>query len=221
MYAQAPVTIDRVVASVNKEPLLLSDWEDSLRFEAFLQGRPPASFTASERKSALDRLVDRDLLLQQMQADYSPTREEVLEHLKSIRSQLKGAETNEAWRQMLASYELSEDDLYTAVRTQLQVMRFVDLRLRPSIRIERSDIESYYRDRLVPDLQKAGVKPEPLSELLPKIRELLVQEQMQTVLEAWLVNLRSQSNVHFADDAIHMQGSSMSSLSPTMKAGQK
>jgi hypothetical protein len=46
-------------------------------------------------------------------------------------------------------------------------------------------------------LKKAGVEPQPEDRLVPRIRELLVQQRMEAVLEDWLVNLRSQSEIHF------------------------
>lgn len=198
VLAQSGVMIDRIVATVNRQPLLESEWEDTLRMEAFLQGRPVSSFNEADRKAALNRLIDRALLSQQMQADYSPSAEEVSARIQEIRAQLKGAETDQGWREMLAQYGLTSDDLSFSISTQLRVMRFVDLRLRPSIRINRNDIDSYYSERLVPELKKAGVAPQPVDQLRPKIRELLVQQQMETVLEDWLVNLRSQSEVHIA-----------------------
>ena len=60
--------IDRIVATVNGQIILLSDWEDSLRFEAFTSGRPLNRFTAEERKAVLDRLIDRELLREQLHA---------------------------------------------------------------------------------------------------------------------------------------------------------
>ena len=38
--ASAAEVIDRIVATVNGHIILLSDWEDSLRYEAFSGGRP-------------------------------------------------------------------------------------------------------------------------------------------------------------------------------------
>ena len=51
--------IDRIVATVNGHIILLSDWEDSLRYEAFSSGRPLDRMTADDRKSALDHLIDQ------------------------------------------------------------------------------------------------------------------------------------------------------------------
>jgi peptidyl-prolyl cis-trans isomerase SurA len=206
MLAQSGETIDRIVATVNKQPLLMSDVDESVRVESFLQGRQSANLDPEERKAVLNRLIDRELLLQQMQADYSPADKEVTERVNSIREQLELAGNDEAWQKALAAWGLSAADIEAFVRTQLQVMRFVDLRLRPTIRVDEQAIEEYYRDSLVPEVKKSGAEPEPLQQLRPKIRELLVQQKMDGVLESWLANLRIQSDVHIASDPDAMTG---------------
>ncbi len=199
-FGQEVRTIDSIVATVNHQPVLQSEWEDSLRFEGFLQGRAPGTFTAEEREKALSRLIDRVLLGQQMQADYSSTAQELTDRKLEIRKQLQGAETDKGWYELLQRYGLTEASFDTALENQLTVMRFVELRLRPTIRITREDIEQYYNQTLAPAVRKTGKEPEPLENLRPRIRELLVQKQMDSVLDDWLSNLRSQSEIHITSE---------------------
>jgi SurA N-terminal domain len=203
--AQSGETIDRIIATVNRQPLLLSDWDASLRIEAFLQGRSVASFSNEERKAALNRLIDRELLLQQMQADYSPSPEEVAQKMGAVRTQMKATD-DATWRELLKNYSLAPAEVESFIRSQLQVMRFVDLRLRPTVRVDEDTIEAYYRESLVPEVKKTGAEPAPLQQVRPTIREILVQQKMDGVLETWLANLRSQSEVHIASDPDTMSG---------------
>jgi hypothetical protein len=198
---QEAQTIDRIVATVNHQPVLQSEWEDGLRFEGFLQGRLPETFTPEEREQALNRLIDRVLLGQQMQADYSASQQELADRKDEIRTQLQGAESEKGWHELLARYGLTEAAFNAALEDQLTVMRFVELRLRPSVRVSREEIEEYYKQTLVPAVKKSGKEPEPLEQLRPRIRELLVQKQMDSVLEDWLANLRSQSEVHITSQS--------------------
>ena len=64
--AHAGQIVDRVVTNVNGHVVLQSDWEQEIAFEAFSQGRDPDSFTTDERKAALDRLIDQELLREQV-----------------------------------------------------------------------------------------------------------------------------------------------------------
>lgn len=204
MPGQEAQTIDRIVATVNHKPVLQSEWEDGLRFEGFLQGRSPETFTQGEREQALNRLIDRVLLAQQMQADYSASPQELADRKDEIRAELQGAESEKGWRELLARYGLSEETFNAALENQLTVLHFIELRLRPSVRVSREEIEEYYNQTLSPAVKKSGKEPEPLDQLRPRIRELLVQKQMDSVLEDWLANLRSQSEIHITsanDDA--------------------
>jgi len=141
------------------------------------------------------------LLLQQMQADYSPTDEEVKARVAEIRKQLGVENSDVVWQQLLAQYGMTADELTADVENQMKIMRFVDLRLRPTIRVDRQDIDQYYRETLVPELKKSGVEPQPEEQMQGRIRELLVQQRMDAVLEDWLVNLRSQSEIHYTTES--------------------
>ena len=201
IFAQQAETIDRIIATVNRSPVLLSEWVDGVRFEAFSRGRPPESLSEEERQAALTRLIDRILLLQQMQADYSPTDDEVKARVLEIRKQLGVENSDVVWRQLLAQYGMTAGELAADVENQMTIMRFVDLRLRPTIRVDRQDIDQYYRETLVPELKKSGVEPQPEEQMIGRIRELLVQQRMDAVLEDWLVNLRSQSEIHYTTES--------------------
>ena len=58
--------VDRVVANVNGHAVLQSDWEQEVAFEGFSDARDPNSFSRAERSAALDRLIDQELLREQL-----------------------------------------------------------------------------------------------------------------------------------------------------------
>ena len=196
--ASAAEVIDRIVATVNGHIILQSDWEDSLRYEACNSGRRLDRLTADERKSALDRLIDQELLRQQLRASDSPhsSPEEVAKRTAEIRKQYASAETEHGWRAVLASYGLTEEGLKSRVVVELDLLRLVDARLRPAVTIDSKSIESYYNQELLPQLRKSGRENAPLAEVTPKIKELLTQKKMNELLSAWLQDLRAGSEIH-------------------------
>lgn len=189
--------IDRIVATVNGHIILLSDWEDSLRFEAFSKGLPLDRMTEEERKSALDRLIDQELLREQMRAaDIQPaSAEEVTQRVEEIRKQFPEAETEWGWRAVLDRYRLSEESLKSRVATELDLMRMVDARLRPAVTVDSKSIESYYNQELLPQLRQSGAQKVPLAEVTPKIKELLTQKKISQLLITWLKDLRAGSEI--------------------------
>jgi hypothetical protein len=189
--------IDRIVATVNGHIILLSDWEDSLRYQAFSSGRPLDRMAVEDRKSALDHLIDQELLREQLKDSdvVHPTPEEVSQRMVEIRKQYPEAETELGWRRLLDSYRLSEDKLKERISAELDLMRLVDARLRPSVNVDSKSIESYYSQELLPQLRQSGGQNVPLAEVTAKIRELLTQKKINQLLLAWLQDLRAGSEI--------------------------
>lgn len=193
--------IERVVATVNNRPILQSDWDEEVRYEAFVNHRPLSSLTAADRKAALDRLIDQELLRQQIRENeeeglLQPSPPNIQKRLQEIRKKYPGADTPATWQTDLKSYGLREEDVARHIALQARLERLIDVRLRPTIHISHSSIETYYQQQLLPELRKAGVKDVPLVEVSPKIEELLTQRKMNELLASWLHDLRSQSDIH-------------------------
>jgi len=64
--------IDRIVVTVNGHVILQSDWEDAVRFEALVEGRPLDQITDQDRVRALDQLIDQELVREQTQVNEPP-----------------------------------------------------------------------------------------------------------------------------------------------------
>ncbi len=189
--------IDRIVATVNGQPILQSDWEIALRCEAFLDQRP-LRFTPEAAQASLERLVDQELLGQQVRSYRlpPPNEEEVRSRMQEIRRQIPGAAGEAGWRSALERYGLSESEVEARVKEQLEILRFVDVRLRPTVHVGRRAIEEYYRDTLLPQLKQKGAKEVPLEEVSGKIEEILSQQRLDARLAELLHDLRQQSDIH-------------------------
>jgi len=190
--------IDRIVATVNGHIILQSDWDDELDYEAFTTGKSVQQFTAEERKTALDRLVDQELLRQQM-PDNDPQLEisgqDINARLQEVRQQSPAAESDQAWRALLAHYNLSEDDLRKHVTMQVKILRLIDEHLTSTIQIEDKSIEDYYNQTFLPQIRQKGAKEPSLAEVTPKIRELLTQQKLNDALKEWIQNLHDSSTI--------------------------
>lgn len=195
--AFAGEVIDGVVATVNHVPLLRSDWDEAVRFEAFMQQKPLTEVTDADRAAALRRMIDRQLLQAQMEeARYMrPSDSDLAADIEKLRSQIPGADKPQGWAKSLAAYGLTEAVLEDHLRNEVQVMNFLEVRLRPEVKVEPAEIEAYYQQQLLPDLQKTGSATLSLDEVEPKIRELLTQQRIDELLSVWLHNLRQQAEI--------------------------
>jgi hypothetical protein len=195
--AQAGDVLDRIVATVNNHIILQSEWQDAVRYEAFVAGRPLDQVQAVDRKAALDHLIDQELLREQMRSSGFPhaATEDVEKSIQEIRNRYPGAESDAAWQAALQRYGLTENELKKRVTLQVDLMGLVDARLRPNVIIDSKSIESYYNQELLPQLRQSGAEQVPLAEVTPKIKELLTQQKMNQMLVAWLQDLRSGSQI--------------------------
>lgn len=187
--------VDRVVTSVNGHVVLQSDWEQEVAFEAFSNGRDPDSFTSAERAAALDRLIDQELLREQVRPSQPAPAQEVSARIAEVRKLHPDCVTEENWHATLQRYGLTESSLEKRLSDQIQLMKLVEDRLRPSIQIDQRAVETYYQTQLLPEMKKAGDHAKPLTEVFGRIKDLLAEKKMNELLTGWLASLRSGSHI--------------------------
>lgn len=189
--------IDRIVATVNRHAILESEWEEALGFECLVNGRPLQDVTPADRDQTLQRLIDQQLIVEQMRASsFVPaTADEISSRLRELRNTLPAWKTEGGWRAALAGCGLSEDDVQERIALQVNVLRYLDLRFRPEIRIDQRAIANYYREQLLPQLRRTGTPEPPLQQVAPMIEQLLVERRLNELQSQWVRTLRSQAEV--------------------------
>ena len=204
---RAGEVLDGIAVTVNGHVILQSDWQDEVRYECFFAGRPLQGVTTEDRKSALDRLIDQELLREQISVSEfkPPSPEEVEKQFQTEKSDYARNPDAQAWSATLLSYHLTEADVKNHIALELSQLRLVDAHFRPSIQVDAAAVDAYYKDHLA--TMAAGGRQISLKEATPKIRELLTQEKMNELLGPWLESLRSQAQIKmFASDYPETQG---------------
>jgi hypothetical protein len=109
--------------------------------------------------------------------------------------------TEAGWQKTLQRYGLTQSALEKRLSDEIQLMKLVQDRLRPSIQIDPRAVESYYHDQLLPELKKAGNSAKPLTEVYGRIQTLLAEKKMNELLTGWLASLRSGSRIRMNDSS--------------------
>jgi SurA N-terminal domain len=187
--------VDRVVANVNGHAVLQSDWEQEIAFEGFSDARDPNSFSREERSAALDRLIDQELLREQLRPAQAAPSEQVVTRVAAIRKLHPNCETEAGWQSTLQRYGFTQGSIEKRIGDQILLMKLVDDRLRPSVQIDQQAVEAYYQEQLVPEMQRSGSIATPLTEVSGKIRALLAEKKLNELLTGWLASLRSTSRI--------------------------
>ncbi len=208
VYCAAQEVFDRIVATVNGHTILQSDWNDALSYEALLNGRPLSDFTDEDRKAVLDRLIDQELLGEQMKSNFfqHASEADAAARIAEARTQYPQAATPEGWQALLNRFQLTEKDLIAHVEQQIDLMRLVDAHLRPAVQIDSKTVEAYYQEKFVPELKQSGASEVPLGEVSSKIRELLTQQKVNELLVSWLQTLRSEGKVRVPGSSVPAEG---------------
>ncbi len=194
----APVPLDRVVGVVNGDLILESDVDAEERFGAF----QPFRATVDTRQAVIDRLVDRDLIEQQMveQPPAPVTDADLDKQLARLRKTIPECaayhcETDAGWAKFCSDHGFTVDEVRERWRRRMEVLRFVEQRFRMGVEISQAEVDTYYKTKLVPVYQKRGATPPAEAAIADRIREILVQEQVTGLLDDWLKALRAQGSV--------------------------
>ena len=149
--------IDRLSATSTGTPFCKAMWMSELRYECSID-IAIAGVTASDRRATLDRLIDQELLQEQMRSsDFARGTDEQDVNQRMAQVQAQYAAKSEAqWKAVLAEHHVEELELKRRVAMQLDMLRLVDDRLRPTIQIDPKSIESYYQQSLLPQLRNSG-----------------------------------------------------------------
>jgi hypothetical protein len=189
--------VDRMVAVVNKHVILESELDQATRVEFLLQSKPIERLTSVDQTAVLERLIDRSLLDQQIvnPAMLDPAPEELKAKIEELRQGIPGASANENWKTILAGYGLTQQDVEEQLTSQFRILRFIDLRFRGLVRIDKDAIAAYYRDRFIPEVRKRNASEPQLSEVSDKIEQILAEQRIDELLTNWLKTLRAQAHI--------------------------
>ena len=193
------VVLDRVVAVVNGDLILESDLDEEARMSAF---QPFADRTAVTREQLVERLIDRDLLLQQirLQPQAQIMDAQVDAELRVLRKNIPecaayGCETDAGWEKFVAAQGFTAEELRERWRQRMEVLRFVEARFRMGIRISQTEMDAYYKGTLVPAYEKERVTPPAEAAIADRIQEILLQQQVDRLLDDWLTSLLAEGSV--------------------------
>ncbi len=192
--------VDRVVAIANSQLILDSDVDRERRFAALLPyGEASGPYNRDE---AIQRLINRDLILQQVQLQPGDTvtQAAAAADLDSLRKSIPACaeyhcETQDGWEKFLATEGFTEESLTTLWRQRMDVLAFIEQRFRMGIRITPAEVQEYYTKTMLPQYAARKAAPPPERTIAKRIQEVLLQQRVSKLLDDWLASLRAQGNV--------------------------
>jgi hypothetical protein len=212
---QKPLLLDRAVAVINGKVILASQVREAQRFAVFEPlSAPDGEFTPME---AMRQIVNRTLLLDQMQEQAltaPPSDAEVDDQIALLRKHIpacgQSCETEEGWQRFLKAQGLTEPEFRERWQQRLAILDFVRVRFRTGIRITKPEIETYYKEQLVPEFEARKLQPPPLTQVSDRIEEVLLEQHVNGLLEDYLRSLKDAGSVLILDPQYNSLGTSPS-----------
>ena len=180
--------VDRIVATIEGEPVTASELADLGKFQQ-LQGG-----AAAEEKELLRRRIEIWIVLADAQAARfpAPPAADVDRELARLSSQ---AGTPAAYQARLRELGLRAESVRRLMEQQLSVARYLDARFRPIAQVDSQQVEAYYRNELARELAARGQSLPPFDAVRDKIYELLIQREISERAGRWLDENRARTHV--------------------------
>ena len=102
----------------------------------------------------------------------------------------------------LQEYGIIEAQLRKALKWQLTVLHFIDVRFRPGVLINDQDIEHYYNSHLAELTRNNGGKQPTLDQARSGIEDQLTGERVNQQFESWLDETRKNANIQYREASL-------------------
>lgn len=180
--------VDRIVARVDNDIILMSDVQDLQRYQELVNGK-------SESESAiLDRLIDQWVV--RSEADLAqfpkPTEAEID---RGVSRDVKSFPSPEEYEARKKQSGLSDAEVRKMVASQLYLGNYLDSRFRPSAQVDEKAIEGFYNNAVVPTAKAHGQQPPTLDAAHDTIQEALVQNDINDQAARWLKESRERLHI--------------------------
>jgi parvulin-like peptidyl-prolyl isomerase len=186
--AQTGRVVDRIVARIQGDIILLSQERELGAFQQLVEGR------AESDERLLAELIEQWIV--QTEANEShfpqPAQSEVDRELARLVAQFGSPE---AYAAKLRELELSGEQVRQLLSRQIYVERYIDYKFRPTAQVQAADIEAYYQKELLPELAKKNQLTPRLADVEGEIRELLTQRAITDLATKWLEETRSRLKI--------------------------
>jgi hypothetical protein len=182
-FLGAQEILDRIVARVENEIILLSDVQALDRYQQLVDGKTETP------GQILDRLIDQWIV--RTEADVAhfphPSDADLERGVSRLRESFASAEEFAARKKQSG---LDDAELRRIVGSQLYLSNYLDSRFRPSVQIDSKAIEDFYQKAVLPVAKSRGQEPPTLEAARDSIQEALIQQGINEQADRWLKESR-------------------------------
>jgi hypothetical protein len=179
----AQETLDRIVARVENDIILLSEVRALGRYQQLVDGR------SEPESQILDRLIDQWIV--RTEADVAhfphPSDADIDRGLNRLQKSFPSIDVYEARKKQTG---LNDSEIRGIVASQLYLSNYLDSRFRPGVQIDPKVIEEFYVNKVLPQAKSRGQEPPSLDAARDFIQEALIQQGINEQTDRWLKESR-------------------------------
>lgn len=186
--SHAQEVIDRMVARVENDIILLSDIRLLSRYQMLVDGKSESD------AQILDRLIDQWIVRNEASVARTPkpSEAEIDRAVQRLEQSFASQDDFEARRKLAG---LSEAEVRGVTADQLYLNNYLDSRFRASVQVNEQAIEAFYQNALLPRAKARGQSPPTLDAAHDYIQEALVQQGINEQADRWLNESRVRIHV--------------------------
>lgn len=180
--------VDGIAARIGNDVLTNSEVRELEDYQKLVEGK------AQDRARVTEELIDQwivetDALTTKFP---HPTAAEVTREFQAL---VKEFPSREQFQTRLAQAGLTQDEVRQTLERQLYYARFLSYKFHAATQITASQIQAYYQQEFIPELQKRHLSAPPLTQVDAQIRQLLTQEQINEKAAQWLEEAKARLRI--------------------------
>ncbi|TNF72524.1 MAG: hypothetical protein EP299_09540 [Acidobacteria bacterium] len=184
--------VDRILAVVDEDPILDSDLDQAIGIGLIAPEEGEAE--NDYRRRVLDLLIDQKVRFHEIDLfgfSEIPVAE-VDRQFDQVREQFA---SDDAFSARLEEVGLDEQGLRQILARQMMVLIYVEERLGARVFVGLDEIQQYYHEVLVPELEEKGQPVPPQQEVREEIRAVLREMLLNEEIERWTEQLRQEADI--------------------------
>jgi parvulin-like peptidyl-prolyl isomerase len=180
--------VDRIVARVENDIILLSDVRQLERYQEFVDGK------SEDDSKILDRLIDQWVVRSEAEASRFPQpKEEEID--RGVSRVVKSFASPEEYETRKKQNGMRDAEVRKMVAAQLYLSNYLDSRFRPSAHIDEKAVEDFYQNSVVPRAKARGQTAPTLDAAREVIQEALIESDINDQADRWLKESRTRLHV--------------------------
>ena len=185
-------TVDGIAARIEDDIITESEVRELSAFQELVDGKP------KPRSEIIKELADQWIVRGEAALAAFPTPSQA-DVDRAYQAFVKQFSSPQEFQARCAALGLTDAAVRRILTQQLFLSRFIDYRFRPAAQVDEAQIETFYHDEFVPQLEAKKQAVPPLEDVEDTIREVLIHRAISDRAAKWLDDTREHLKIDLVE----------------------